>query len=72
MKPIKPLPRRKRDKVSVIAVPAVPAPAKKKSLKEHYRFLLLGLIKAPFLIIWGMGKFTLVLTYNLTRILIRQ
>lgn len=71
MKPIKSFPRRKRDKVSLI-VPAVPAPAKPKKLKEHYRFLLLGLIKAPFLMLYGMGKFTLVLTYNLTRILIRQ
>ncbi|MFN7536357.1 MAG: hypothetical protein ACK5QN_01480 [Burkholderiales bacterium] len=75
MKPIKALPSRKRDKVAfpAAAVPAVPGPAKPKmSIKEHYRSLLLGLIKAPFLILFGMGKFTLVLTFHLTRILIRQ
>ena len=72
MKPIKALPSRKRDKVAfpAAAVPAVPGPA--KPIKEHYRSLLLGLIKAPFLILFGMGKFTLVLTFHLTRILIRQ
>ena len=71
MKPIKALPSPKRDKVAFpAAVPAVPGPA--KPIKEHYRSLLLGLIKAPFLILFGMGKFTLVLTFNLTRILIRQ
>jgi len=71
MKPIKALPSPKRDKVAfpAAAVPAVPGPSK---LKEHYRSLLLGLIKAPFLILFGMGKFTLVLTFHLTRILIRQ
>jgi len=72
MKPIKALPSPKRDKVAfpAAAVPAVPGPA--KPIKEHYRSLLLGLIKAPFLILFGMGKFTLVLTFHLTRILIRQ
>ena len=71
-KPTNALPSRRRDKVAfpAAAVPAVPGPA--KPIKEHYRSLLLGLIKAPFLILFGMGKFTLVLTFNLTRILIRQ
>lgn len=70
MKPIKALPSPKRDKVAFpAAVPAVPGPSK---LKEHYRSLLLGLIKAPFLILYGSAKFTTILTINLTRILIRQ
>lgn len=71
MKPIKALPSPKRDKVAfpAAAAPAVPGPSK---LKEHYRSLLLGLIKAPFLILYGSAKFTTILTINLTRILIRQ
>lgn len=72
MKPIKALPSPKRDKVAfpAAAFPAVPGPA--KPIKEHYRSLLLGLIKAPFLILYGSAKFTTILTINLTRILIRQ
>jgi len=71
MKTIKALPSPKRDKVAFpAAVPAVPGPA--KPIKEHYRSLLLGLIKAPFLILYGSAKFTTILTINLTRILIRQ
>ena len=71
MKPIKALPSPKRDKVAfpAAAAPAVPGPSK---LKEHYRSLLLGLTKAPFLILYGSAKFTTILTINLTRILIRQ
>lgn len=72
MKPTNALPSPKRDKVAfpAAAVPAVPGPA--KPIKEHYRSLLLGLIKAPFLILYGSAKFTTILTINLTRILIRQ
>jgi hypothetical protein len=73
MKPIKSHPRRKRDEIpAATAAPAVPEPAKPMSLKEHYRSLLLGVMKAPIVLLLITGKFTLSLSLFLTRSLIRQ
>jgi hypothetical protein len=60
-----PLPRRKRDKVKA-AVP-VPVPPPKPTLREHYRALLLDVLKAPIWVLFMTAK----LAVFLTRILIR-